>query len=84
MHPGETKTVEIPAAQAYGDGKITLGIADLGPHPEGGEYTVGEQFGTPGGMIEILAIDGDSVTISDPNPMAGKDLIFDISVREIR
>lgn len=82
----ETKTIIIPAAEAYGDATMDITKEEFWPHPDGTgkEFKAGEQFMTMGGMIEIIAVDDNNITIKNPNPLAWKDLIFDITIKEIK
>ena len=84
MSLNETKTVNILAADAYGADKISIPLSDLPTKPDGSSYKVGESIMTMNGAIEILAMDDKEFTIKNNHPLAGKDLIFDITVKEIK
>jgi peptidylprolyl isomerase len=90
MYQGESKTVIIPCAKAYGESKAelleTVGRDIIG---EGVELTVG-------GQLEVTNHDGsklylminevteDQVTLDANHPLADKDLTFDIKLIEVK
>ena len=89
MAVGETKTVDIPAAEAYGPENPELIIdvprTNLPPdlNPE-----VGQQLGMsqPNGQqvpVTIREVHEDKVVIDANHALAGKDLIFEIEIVEI-
>jgi peptidylprolyl isomerase len=89
MSVGDTKTVTIPASQAYGEYDDTMVMEvervefpeDL--HPEVGDQL---QMTQPDGDTFIVAVtraDEKSVTLDANHPLAGKDLIFDIKLESI-
>ncbi len=86
MEVGETKTIEIPAAEAYGEHReemtLTVGRDQF---PEGMEPEVGQslQLGLSDGQtvqVVVAAVEGDAVTLDANHPLAGKDLIFDLEL----
>ena len=89
MAVGEKKTVDIPAAEAYGprrdDQLVQAPIANL---PEGMNPKVGDQLAVQGPQGEnipvvVYAIDETHITLDANHPMAGKDLRFEIELVEI-
>ena len=77
MHPGENKTVTIPADQAYGP--YTASRDEL---PEGFEPEIGKQV--PGTTLTIVDVSESSVTLEDAsNPLSGKALTFEIELVKI-
>ncbi len=87
METGETKTVTIPAADAYGehDPENTL-VVDLDQLPPG--VAVGDQLAltTPDGAqvpVSVVAIDEQGATIDGNHELAGKDLTFEITLERI-
>ena len=89
MALGDKKTVEIPAAEAYGEVNpemiIDVPRTNLPPdlNPE-----VGQQLGmtTPQGQqvpVKVKEVHDDKVVIDANHDLAGKDLIFDIELVEI-
>lgn len=84
MHLGETKTITIPAAKAYGEATITVPVDQLPSKPDGSSYQKGEKLQTMNGDTEILDINTKEFTIKNVHPLAGKDLIFDITIKSIQ
>ena len=87
METGETKTVTIPAAEAYGEhdpeNMLAVPVDQL---PAGVE--VGDQLGltTPDGQqvpVTVVAVDDAFATIDANHKLAGKDLTFEISLVQI-
>lgn len=89
MTPGETRTVTIAAADAFGaydeENVVTIPRnqlpADLAP--EVGEELVlsgddDEQFG-----VTVVEVNAESITFDSNHPLAGEDLTFAITLREI-
>jgi peptidylprolyl isomerase len=89
MKPGESKTVTIPAEEAYGPYDNDLvGEVARSELPEDIEPEVGMQLqGTleSGAVIQytVIAISESTVTLDANHPLAGKDLTFDIELVEI-
>jgi len=90
---GDSKTVEIPADQAYGPHRDEMGIkTQRNEMPEGLELKVGSQLegrsqdeeGQPQSMIfTITGLTDEEVTLDANHPLAGKDLTFDIELVKI-
>ena len=89
MEVGQKVTVEIPAAEAYGEANPQLVIdvprtnlpPDLNPQ-------VGQQLGMtqPNGQqvpVKVKEVHDDKIVIDANHDLAGKDLIFDIELVEI-
>ncbi len=89
MNPGESKTVKIPAEDAYGQRREDLVLeVEKSQLPEGLKPEVGLQLQSrqPDGRIIVLTIADISeshVTLDANHPLAGKDLTFDIQLIEI-
>ena len=89
MNPGESKTVKIPAEDAYGQRREDLVLEiEKSQLPEGLKPEVGLQLQSrqPDGRIIVLTIADISeshVTLDANHPLAGKDLTFDIQLIEI-
>jgi peptidylprolyl isomerase len=87
MKVGESTTVNIPAAQAYGLHRDDLVfIMDLDQLPD--DIEVGEQLqmmNTDGSTVVVTVISiSETTAIIDANhPLAGEDLIFEIELVEI-
>lgn len=86
MKVGETKTVSLPPAEAYGEAREDLIVAvsgsmftDAGLTPQ-----VGETYQTSQGMSAVVkSIEGDVIMMDYNSPMAGKTLVFEITLRSI-
>lgn len=87
MKEGETKTVTLSPAEAYGDVRDDLIVAvsgsmftDAGLNPQ-----IGETYQTSQGMAAtVKAISGDTIIMDYNSPMAGKTLVFDITLVQIK
>lgn len=89
MSIGEKTTVDIPAAEAYGETRPELVIKlprDKFPEPIDPAIGQSLQLRQPdGGMFEVVVteIAEDSVTLDANHPLAGHDLTFDIELTGI-
>ena len=89
MNPGESKTVKIPAEDAYGQRREDLVLeVEKSQLPEGLKPEVGLQLQSrqPDGRIVVLTIADmteSHVTLDANHPLAGKDLTFEIQLVEI-
>jgi peptidylprolyl isomerase len=89
MEPGETRTVKIPAADAYGlrddEQVVTVDRSefpeDLEPHV-GMELELTQEDGESL-VVEVAAVTEDTVTLDANHPLAGEDLTFEITLKEI-
>ena len=86
MKVGETKTVKIPAAQAYGERSeenvVRFPIKDLGEDAK--DAKVGMQVYLGGRFPAVITEITDTEIVFDANhELAGKDLIFDITIKNI-
>jgi peptidylprolyl isomerase len=86
MSPGEKKTETIPSEQAYGarDESLIFRV-DRAQMPEGTDVQVGDflQVGFPDGSdaaVQVAGLDEQSVMLDANHPMAGKTLIFDLTL----
>ncbi|WP_420385678.1 FKBP-type peptidyl-prolyl cis-trans isomerase [Roseivirga sp.] len=89
MEVGDTKTAEIPAAEAYGEARQDL-IFDVPKSnlPEDLKPEVGQQLAMtqPNGQqvpVTVAKVEEDKVVIDANHQLAGKDLVFDIELVEI-
>lgn len=89
MEPGESKTIKVPADQAYGP-YIPEKVIEADPckMPPGLELKPGTrvQGTTPGGQaieFRVVGLTESMVTLDGNHPLAGKDLIFEIKLLEI-
>jgi FKBP-type peptidyl-prolyl cis-trans isomerase 2 len=88
MATGETKTVHIPAEEAYGEAHPEL-IQQIGRDqiPAEIELSVGLQLQAEGPQGPILLVvtelDDETVTLDGNHPLAGKALNFELELAEI-
>ena len=88
MSPGESKTVEIPADEAYPYHDELVMVVDRDQLPEDLQPEVGQQLQIrqPDGqtiLVKVIDVSESSVTLDANHPLAGKDLTFDIELVEI-
>ena len=90
MIVGDKKTIEIPADQAYGPKNPEMVIEfPLDQFPEGMKPEVGMRLNLNNNEgqvfpVEIAAVHEDLVLLDGNHPLAGKDLIFDLELVEIK
>jgi len=85
MEVGDTKTVTIEPAQAYGESSPdAVQLVPLSVFPDEMELTIGMQVqgsGPQGDFPAVIdAIDDTGVTVNMNHPLAGKTLNFEIEV----
>ena len=89
MVAGETKTITIPAAEAYGLHReelvSELPRSQIQPEIELKEGLQLEAQHPEGKVVRLVvaALDADTVTLDGNHPLAGQDLTFEIEVLEI-
>lgn len=89
MEPGESKTVEVPADEAYGPHHEELVLmVDRNVFPEDAQPEVGLQFevrqtDSPPIVAMVTDVTESNATLDANHPLAGKDLIFDVQLLEI-
>ena len=89
MEVGESKQVEIPSAEAYGERSDEAMVeVDKAQLPENMNAEVGMQLEatSPDGRRQILVIHEvkeSSVVLDGNHPLAGKELIFDIELVKV-
>ena len=89
MAVGDTKTVHIPCADAYGehqdDGVMEVPRDEFPPDMplEIGSRVQGQQQSGEVVSFTIVAVGSDAVTLDANHPLAGKDLTFDLTVVSI-
>ncbi|NPA54361.1 MAG: peptidylprolyl isomerase [Aquificae bacterium] len=89
MEPGEKRTIEVPAAEAYGEKDPNLIQQAPREYFQGVELEKGLplQAQTPEGQIinmVVVDFDDNTVTVDMNHPLAGKDLVFDVEVVDVR
>lgn len=89
MSVGESKTVTIPAAEAYGERHDQL-VQDVPKSalPEDMKPEIGMQLQSqsPDGQVmnlQVTAVADDAITVDGNHPLAGKELTFAIELVEI-
>jgi len=86
MSPGESKTITIPADQAYGQHRDELtAVFDRNQFPPDLHPEVGQQLQLQGEngepiVVQITNVTDTAVTLDANHPLAGKDLIFDLQL----
>ncbi|UCB53108.1 MAG: peptidylprolyl isomerase [Candidatus Zixiibacteriota bacterium] len=89
MKPGQSKTVEIPAKNAYGPhrkdmiAKIERSKLPAHLNPEIGQRLRIDQADGQKIPATVIKLSASTVTLDANHPLAGKDLIFDIELLEI-
>ncbi|MDR0981467.1 MAG: peptidylprolyl isomerase [Methanocalculaceae archaeon] len=89
MEVGETRTIEIPAKDAYGKKSEDMIVAiPRGEFGEGFTAEIGEQLLIQLGdgnqiPVTITQIDEETVTLDANHKLAGKDLVFTVTLIEI-
>ncbi len=86
MEVGEKKTVTVPPEKAYGMPNPELVVdvplsqfSDVGVEPVEGMYVM-----TDSGIAKITSVEGDNVKLDFNHPLAGKVLIFEVEVTDVR
>ena len=89
MNPGESKTIQIPAENAYGPHhEEMIMVVEQSQFPEDMKPEVGQQLqvSQPDGntfVVKVTDVSESNVTLDGNHPFAGKDLTFDIQLAEI-
>jgi FKBP-type peptidyl-prolyl cis-trans isomerase 2 len=89
MNTGESKTVKIPVALAYGprreDMVVTMNRSQLPPgmDPQQGQRLEITQTDNKVLLVTVTSIDESMLTIDANHPLAGKELIFDFELVKI-
>ncbi|APH74237.1 FKBP-type peptidyl-prolyl cis-trans isomerase [Aquibium oceanicum] len=87
MTVGETRTVTVPAAEAYGP-RDEAGVQTVPRSAIPAEVSIGDrlQAKTPDGRevpLTVAGMDEENVTVDANHPLAGRDLVFEIEVLEV-
>jgi len=89
MKVGETKTVTIPAAQAYGEHEdslvFTVAKKDMPPalNPQIGDDLMMSTENGGSVNVKVVAVTASSITVDANHELAGRELIFEINMVEI-
>lgn len=89
MNVGESKSVQVPPDQAYGQRREEL-VVEVGRdkfpkdvNPEVGQkFEVQQQEGQPM-VVRVIDSSDQSVTLDGNHPLAGRELTFDLKLLEI-
>jgi peptidylprolyl isomerase len=89
MSVGDTKIVEIPCAQAYGEVNEDMKMAvpkEQIPEQIKPEVGMMLQVGTPQGPmpVRVSEVNEDGIVLDANHPLAGEDLTFEIRLVEVR
>ena len=89
MHPQQSKTVRVPAAEAYGPHRDEMTTqVQRSQFPASVKLKVGQrlQINQKNGQsiaVSVLGLSASTVTVDANHPLAGKDLTFDLQLVEI-
>ena len=87
MAVGETKTVRIPAAEAYGErNKDMMQKVPVDQIPNGDQLPVGQtiyMMGQSGQPFPVRSIEDGIATFDTNHELAGQDLTFEITLVEV-
>ena len=89
MSPGDSRTVHIPSAEAYGehhaDGVMQVPREEFPPELEleTGSSVQGQQGDGSVVSFTITAVSDSMITLDANHPLAGKDLTFDLTLVSI-
>jgi FKBP-type peptidyl-prolyl cis-trans isomerase 2 len=89
MEPGESKSIEITAENAYGShNKDMVMVVERKDIPEGLDPQVNQrlqvqQQSGQSFVVTVTDVSEASITLDGNHPLAGKDLTFDIQLTEI-
>jgi peptidylprolyl isomerase len=89
LEPGESKTVEVPAEEGYGQRRdemvVSVSRQDLPPEisPEiGQQLQITQPDGSPV-PVRVIEVSDESVKLDANHPLAGKSLTFELQLLEI-
>ena len=89
MDVGESKTVAVPADEAYGPHREEMMLTvDKDQFPDEAPPEVGNQYSVDQGgghtlTVTVTDVQDEEVTLDANHPLAGKDLTFDIELVEV-
>ena len=89
MSPGDSKTVRIPPAEAYGDHRkdlvITFSRSQLpqGMNPKVGQRLELTQENDQTALVTIVGVTDTDLMLDANHPLAGKELTFDLQLGTI-
>ncbi len=89
MNSGESKKIDVPANEAYGERNVEA-VEKLpreqfaGIDLEKGMQLYGQSQDGQTIMVTVEDFDDNSVTVDYNHPLAGKDLTFDVTIKDVR
>jgi len=89
MNPGESRTIMVPADEAYGQRREQMiVVVDRNEFPEDIEPHIGMELEVHQGdgmvfPVKVTDVSEGSITLDANHPLAGEDLTFDIVLTEI-
>ena len=89
MNNGESAKVDVPASEAYGE-RNTEAVEALpkeqfaGIELEKGMQLYGQSQDGQTIMVTVADFDDETVTVDYNHPLAGKDLTFDVTIKDVR
>jgi len=89
MQAGDMKTVTIPVDQAYGpydDEMVAVVTRDRLPddmEPEIGQQLQLKRDDGESLLLRVIDVSGEEVTLDGNHPLAGENLVFDITLVDI-
>lgn len=87
---GDKKSVDVKAAEAYGEYDKELKFdVPKSQFPKGEQIEVGMQFragqpGEPSPVFTVTSVGDTSISVDGNHPLAGQDLSFDVEVIDVR
>jgi peptidylprolyl isomerase len=90
LEPGETRKVDIKAADAYGeyDEDLVFSVSrdqlEDGFEPQVGETVYSQDEAGNVWMMVVVAVSEEEITVDANSPLAGEDLTFEIELLKIR
>ena len=85
MKVGDKKTITLEPSEAYGELNLELVVLDATQFADVEQVEVGMTFFTQTGLeVEVISVDGNNVSVTQNHNLAGKTLIFEIEMMEIK
>lgn len=89
LKKGDKKSVNVPAAQAYGEFNKDLIVDVPREHIPKQDVEVGDRFHADSGggqsqVVVVTKVTDSTITVDGNHPLAGQDLNFDVEINEVR
>lgn len=88
MKKWETKIINIKAIDGYGErdpkNVQAVPLSQLPPKPNSGTYIIGDTLQSMMGPVNIVWFSGTDALIDTNHFLAGEDLIFEVTIKEIK